>query len=382
MSSRTGAGLPDPFRFKSGRRVRTAAEWRRRRKEISDLIVEIEYGGLPPAPSATRCEELHTATVETPEGARFVSCRVVTGPDRPFSFLLELLVPSGKGPFPVVLNGDGCWRYATEEVAAEVLRRGSILAQFNRVEIVPDVHSAERVSGLYRVYPETSYGALAAWAWGYHRCVDGLVGMDFVDASRIAIVGHSRGGKAVLLAGATDERIALTCANDSGAGGAGCYRRQGPKCETLGDLIRVFPYWFGPRMKEFAGRENKLPFDQHFLKSLIAPRALLTTEARGDLWANPSGTWQTHMAAREVYRFLDAGERIGIWYRDGGHNHGIADWRAFLDFMEQKLCGRAPQRRFEKSPYRSIPKAFPWSAPGKANEVRQPRKARLQGTGT
>jgi hypothetical protein len=263
-----------------------------------------------------------------------------------------------------VLNGDACWRYATDEITAEILRRGFAFAQFNRVELAPDADCSDRTSGLYRAYPEAWFGALAAWAWGYHRCIDVLACMGFVDASRIAVVGHSRGGKAALLAGATDERIALTCANNSGSGGAGCYRVQGPGSEKLADILGMYPYWFGPRLKEFAGRENELPFDQHFLKSLIAPRALLTTEARGDLWANPTGTWQTHLAAREVYRFLGAEEHIGIRYRDGGHDHGAADWETFLDFMEWQLFGRTPRLRFDENEYPDVQVAYSWSAPG------------------
>ncbi|MEI6070954.1 MAG: hypothetical protein WCS31_04125 [Verrucomicrobiae bacterium] len=343
--------LPDLFRCDDGTQVRSAAQWQRRRQEICDLIVEIEYGGLPPVPAETRWEELHAATVEHLGGAQFISGRVTTGPDRPFGFLMQIIVPPGEGPFPVVLTGDACWRYATDEVVAEILHRGRIFAQFNRVEIVPDVYRSERVSGLYPVYPDGNYGALAAWAWGYHRCVDVLLSMKFVDASRIAIVGHSRGGKAVLLAGATDERIALTAANNSGAGGAGCYRVQGPQSETLADLMRAVPYWFGPSMLDYVGRENDLPFDQHFLKSLIAPRALLTTEAHADLWANPTGTMQTHLAAREVYRFLNAEDRIGISFREGGHDHGQVDWKAFLDFMDCQLCGKKPERRFDRNPF-------------------------------
>jgi dienelactone hydrolase len=358
--------LPDPFQFKDGSRVCDTADWTRRRKEILDAIVGIEYGGLPPLPAETHWEELHTTTAKRLGGARFMSCRVMTGPDRPFAFLLYLLIPPGTGPFPVVLNGDACWRYATDAIAGEVLGRGAILAQFNRVEIVPDVKGSGRVSGLYRVYPEAGFGALAAWAWGYHRCVDALVTMSFVDASRIAVVGHSRGGKTSLLAGATDERIALTCANDSGAGGAGCYRWQGPKSETLADLIRSFPYWFSPQLKAFVNRETDLPFDQHDLKALVAPRPLLTTEALGDLWANPDGTWQTHLAAREVYRFLGAGERLGIWFREGGHEHGEADWRAFLDFMDWQLCGKNPACRFDSNPHPGLPSAFSWTAPARS----------------
>lgn len=334
----------------------------------ADRIVELEYGGLPPTPAETRWVELHTATVRNLGGARFLSGRVTTGPDRPFGFLLQVLVPPGNGPFLVLLTGDACWRYATDEVAAEVLRRGGILAQFNRVDIVPDGHRSRRVTGLYQVYPEGRYGALAAWAWGYHRCVDVLAGMDFVDASRIAIVGHSRGGKTALLAGATDERIALTSANNSGAGGAGCFRVRGHQSETLADLMRTFPYWFGPAMRDYVGREQDLPFDQHFLKALVAPRALLTTEALGDLWANPTGTLQTHLAAREAYRFLNAEDRIGIWFREGGHDHSYADWEALLDFMDWQWYGKTPECRFDLNPFPDMVAAFTWSAPEAARQ--------------
>lgn len=355
--------LPDVFRFNDGTRVHTTADWDRRRREIRDAIVTLEYGGLPPTPPETRWEELHTTVVKRLDGARFMTCRVQTGPERPYSFLLYLLIPPGAGPFPVALNGDGCWRGITDGITAEVLRRGYILAQFNRVEIVPDVKQATRQTGLYRVYPEGDFGALAAWAWGYHRCVDVLTSMPVVDAAHIAVVGHSRGGKTSLLVGATDERIALTCANDSGAGGAGCFRWQGPTSEKLADLIRNFPYWFGPGLKDYVGREADLPFDQHDLKALVAPRPLLTTEALGDPWANPQGTWQTHRAAGEVYRWLGVGERLGLWYREGGHEHGAADWNALLDFMDWQWRGQPPSVSFDQDPFPGLPPAFTWAAP-------------------
>ena len=338
--SATDSLLPDLFRLADGTAVTTASAWLRRRKEIADLIVDIEYGGLPPTPATTTLETLHLSSVRALPGVRFMSCRVQTGPERPFSFLLTLLIPPGEGPFPVVITGDACWRYVTDAVAADVLGRGFILAQFNRTEIAADVGSNARTSGLYCAYPEGVYGALAAWAWGYHRCIDALVTLPVVDASRIAVTGHSRGGKTVLLAGATDERIALTAANNSGAGGAGCFRHQGPQSEKLSDLIRNFAFWFGPKLRDYVDREDELPFDQHFLKALLAPRALLTSEALGDLWANPSGTWLTHSAAREVYHLLNADERIVITFREDGHNYGPTDWRNFLDIMEWQLCGK------------------------------------------
>ena len=306
----------------------------------------MEYGALPPAPHSCRAEEWHTATLREPDGIRLTNWKVCCGPDKPFAFMMTTLTPPGKGPFPVVLTGDACWRYANDRVVGSILRRGFVLAQFNRVEIVPDNYSSERRAGLYLVYPEGDYGALSAWAWAYHRCVDVLRDMPFVDAGKIAITGHSRGGKTVLLAGATDERIALVAANNSGAGGAGSFLRQGPDSETLADCLRVFSYWFAPSLRRYLGREHELPFDQHFLKALIAPRPLLTSEALGDTWANPSGTWQTHLAAQEVYRLLGAESRLGITFREGGHNHGPDDWAAFLDFMERQLLGKDVPRSF------------------------------------
>ncbi|MBT7304509.1 MAG: hypothetical protein HN849_33560 [Victivallales bacterium] len=363
MTRPNPAELPNLFRFEDGREVRTVADWRKRRQELAESIVNIEYGGLPPTPSGVTGEPLHSHKEARFGDAQFTQYRIVNDDDPSFHFRLDVLVPAGKGPFPVVLNGDGCWRFVTDELTMDILQRGFILAQFSRVAVAPDIYNSDRTTGLYRSYPESTFGALAAWAWGYHRCVDFLLTLGSVRPDAIAVVGHSRGGKAALLAGATDERIALTAPNGSGSGGAGSYHCQGPESEALADSIRMIPYWFGPQLGEFVGREDQLPFDQHFLKALVAPRAYLSSDGLGDLWANPSGTWQTHTAAREVYRFLGAEESIGCWFREGDHQHGPTDWAAFLEFMEWQLCGRQPTTRFDLNPFPDMPPAFSWSAP-------------------
>ncbi|MCC7495490.1 MAG: hypothetical protein IT204_24280 [Fimbriimonadaceae bacterium] len=357
------APLPNPFVTAAGTPVTRREQWPARRAELFAAAVGVQYGGLPPTPARTWFEHLHTTQLKSLGDARYMTCRVQTGPPQPYAFHLSLAIPPGDGPFPVVLCGDACWRTVKDEILAEVLGRRMILAHFNRCELAPDVYSLDRTSGIYPLFPELPFGALAAWAWGYHRCVDVLEQMPFARADRIAVVGHSRGGKTSLLAGATDSRIAFTAANNSGAGGAGCYRWQGPQSETLEDTMRAIRYWFGPTMPDYLGRVPELPFDQHDLKALVAPRPLFTSEALGDLWANPTGTWRTHLAAREVYRFLGVPDAINLWYREGGHEHGPADWRIFLDVFAWQCLGGPRPAGLNEHPFGELEPAFAWSAP-------------------
>ncbi|MCY7308389.1 MAG: acetylxylan esterase [Rhodoferax sp.] len=350
MTNPTALSLPDLLHDAAGTAVISTAHWLRRRCEVHDSLLALAYGPMPKRPNGVQCETLHTATAQGFGGARLLTCRIETGSGQ--GFMLRVFVPSGGGPFPVLLHGDGCWHYASDAVIGAVLARGFVFAQFNRVEIAADsAPGANAALPSSRFFAGQQYGALAAWAWGYHRAVDALQQLEWVDAACIAVVGHSRGGKAAMLAGATDRRIALTSANNSGAAGAGCFRLLGVGAETLADVTRVFPHWFGPGLAQFAGREHALPFDQHFLKALIAPRALLTTEALGDLWGNPSGSWHTHTAARAVYGLLDVPQRIAIAYRAGGHGHTLADWLVLLDFADWVFRGKQRPRVQDDSPF-------------------------------
>ncbi len=369
--------LPHALRDDADNMITQASQWAGRRRAIVTTMIDLAYGGLPPAVKV-QCEELHTAkvkrlggaptgaTVGAPMGATLTSFRLTLDVPQAFSFQLRLWLPAAaqavsgplsgpfSGPFPVVLTGDACWAYATDQVIAEVLGRGYALAQFNRVELASDAGHTRRNGGIYPHFPKLQFGALAAWAWGFHRCVDALLTLPQVDGQKIAVLGHSRGGKAALLAGATDERIALTSANNSGAGGAGCFRFQPPGSETLRDLLDAFPQWFGPDLARFVGKEAQLPFDQHFLKALIAPRALLTTEALDDTWANPQGTWLTHRAAREVYQLLGAPEQIAVSYREGGHDHTLADWQSFLDFADFVFLKKPRPANLDTVPFAAL----------------------------
>ncbi len=368
--------LPDPFLRPDGTRMETADDWKQARNGLLDALVKLEYGGMPPRPEAVRVEPLNDSRRGTPGKCRVNVYRVHCGTKaRPLSFVLNLFVPASSGRLPVVLTGDGCYLNMSNQVIEEINARGMIAARFDRLELATDRGDAPRDHGLYAVFPEqTTFSALAAWAWGYQRALDALEQIEFCDASKVAITGHSRGGKTVLLAGATDERFFLVNPNDSGAGGAGCYRYHmlldslpeggvDLRSETLEDLMRAIAYWFGPGMRDYVGREEALPFDQHFLKACVAPRYLLQTEGLGDTWANPKGSYQTLLAAREVYRLLGAADHIAAYYREGGHAHGYREYVQLLDFMECCLKGAPAPAHYYEHPYPDMANIFDWRAP-------------------
>jgi len=364
--------LPDLFRPPGfDRRISTAAEWPAARKAWLDQVLETGYGGLPPAGDGVEIEHLCTSTLKTwPGSPTLVSMRVhCRGGAVPFSFRARLLYPSGKGMCPTIAYGDGCWWYLNDRIAGRLVGDGYALFIFDRTEFAEDPpvgtrREACRSGGLYDVYPDHPFGALAAWAWGYHRAVDVLQEFEQIDAARIAITGHSRGGKTVLLAGATDERIAVVNDNASGSQGSALQRYRGTGSETLADCVGRFEAWFGPRTGEFAGREAELPYDQHCLLAAIAPRPLLLTYALDDAWANPPGMVQAVDATRTAYRILGVPETSCSFHiRAGEHRHDPEDWDVLRDFLRWQWGGGEPGVEYNRHPYR-LGRVFRWEPPG------------------
>jgi len=362
--------LPDPFALPGGGRVTTPAEWPDRARQWRNLIVEVEYGGLPPEPGAVEVETLcHSSVRHWPGAPLLFSYRIhCLGGERPFSFCVRMLLPDVSEPVPAIIAGDGCWWYCSDDLAMRVVQSGCALVMFNRTEMAEDLgyegvlDPNRRSGGLYDVYPGRTFGALAAWAWGYHRCVDLLCGLPFIDKARIAVTGHSRGGKTVLVAGATDSRIAVVNDNASCAGGSAAFRYVGHGGETL-NIIRVFPSWFGPGLHPYLGREGEIPFDQHCLLAAIAPRPLLLTYALDDRWSNPEGMVQCAWAAGEVYGFLGHAEHLAFHLRPGAHSHSPDDWNVLLDFINWKWNGKPPQMPYNRHPYSHLRPAHTWKQP-------------------
>lgn len=341
---------PDLLTFDDATPVRTA-DWNRRRMELRDAIIPHEYGELPPPGQHTEVVLRAANRIRNWPGIQYrtydVTTRFESGNE--FSLTLSLWCPPGDGPFPVVLNGDGCWRYFDDSVIRQVVARGNIAASFDRTQAAADNKDAYRQSGLYRIFPEAHFAVLAVWAWAFHRCVDALLGMRDVRADGIAVTGHSRGGKAALLAGATDDRIALTNPNCSGIGGASLHRRKAPGSEVVDDFYHSGNiFWFAQGFRDHRHRDAQFPYDQHFLHALVAPRLLLITDAYDDHAANPPGTYAACQAAREVYDMLGRPDGLGWSIREGGHAHTWTDFEALLDFMDLHLHRRMVQRQFQR----------------------------------
>ncbi len=132
------------------------------------------------------------------------------------------------------------------------------------------------------------WGTVAAWAWGVSRAVDYLRTDKDLDKDRIAVVGHSRLGKAAIVAGAFDERIALVIPLQAGCGGTAPSRSKSAEAESVKIINTHFPHWFDGTFKEFNDQVDRLPFDQNCLAALVAPRPLLYCTAVEDKWAQPA----------------------------------------------------------------------------------------------
>lgn len=354
--------LPDLLAH-NGKKVTSALTWPARRAEIVDLFRTNVYGRSPAKP-----EQVAFSSIEENPGAmdgaatlRRVAITSRQG-SRTHRFELTLFLPnkrSGAAPVFLLINNrpasntdptrkekSGFWP------AEQMIARGYGIAAFHYAEIAPDDAKTYR-DGVITLFDEATggatpytWGALAAWGWGASRAMDYFETDARVDKAHVAVVGHSRGGKAALWAGAEDERFAMVISNDSGEGGAALSRRNFG--ETIERINTSFPHWFAAAYKTFNERAAELPVDQHMLLSLVAPRALYVASADADLWADPRGEFLSLAATSPVFALwgdapirdsdmpaIDAPlivGRRGYHIRTGGHDLTPYDWDRYADF--------------------------------------------------
>jgi hypothetical protein len=384
------AAWPDPLRMFDNSPVHTPEQWYdQRRPELKALFQHYMYGYFAPAPARIDVQVLfedqhwlnNTATLKEVAvryhhqapvlhllvGTPHQSCPapVFTGPnfggnhtevDHPQVAISSVWMPDWvEGVVNNRATAAGRGKRKKFDFT-QALARGYAVATFYHGDIDPD--KPDFTDGVHPHYsagrPRTpqSWGTIAAWAWGLSRAVDYLVTDPAIDPRRIASLGHSRNGKTALLAAAFDERIALAIPHQAGMGGSAPSR--GTTGESVKQINTMFPHWFCDEYKLFNDRLEFLPFDQHCLAALCAPRPVLFSNAADDQWANPAGQFAVLKAATPVYQLLGVDgleaavmpgpdqetlltDRLGYFYRPGGHDMLAADWKAFLDFADHWL---------------------------------------------
>lgn len=235
----------------------------------------------------------------------------------------------------------------------KIVESGYAVATMCYHDIFPDKPELKEYSivSLFSDYdPESKatdeWQAIGAWAWGFSRIVDYVIAEEKkIDSQKIAIMGHSRQGKAALWAGAQDQRFKVVILNNSGAGGAALSKRI--HGETVAQVSSIQPPWFCPAFNVYRDNESALPFDQHQLIALMAPRKTYVASAEEDDWADPFGEFLSAYHAAPIYdlyglKGLETDTMpgihqpimhdIGYHIRSGKHNVTDYDWECFINF--------------------------------------------------
>jgi len=328
----TMVDLPDPLALdEQGKQVRitTQEQWARKREVLKEMFQHYVTGRFPPPPNNVRAEILK----ETTEGEITVRDVLLSfGPELKGKLHLQVLIPPGAGPFPVFMTTSVGRRWA--EIA---LRRGYIGC------IVAASDGNDDTEFFAPLYPNYDFTCLARRAWGISRAIDYLTTLPVVDKAKITFTDHSRGGKLAVWAGAFDERLAAVVGSTPVSGGCIPWRYCADRYlnETLEMCTRNYPQWYHPRLRFFVGRENKLPIDMHEMAALMAPRAFMITLGINDWEVNAWGEERGFLAARRVYEFLGAGDRIALRFRPGIHPSYASDIEEYVDWYDTVLGRQA-----------------------------------------
>ena len=306
--------LPDPFEWADGKgRMKNYSDWRIRRAEIGAQIQNYEIGVKPPRPDS----------ITASYSGGVLTVHVAVG-DQTLTLSSQVVLPSGSGPFPAVIGMNS----PSGSIPSSIFTTRNIAEITFRHNQVTTYGSPSNSDPYYQLYPNLNVdntGQYSAWAWGVSRIIDGLELVQNVlpiDLKHIAVTGCSYAGKMALFAGALDERIALTIAQESGGGGATSWRySQSEPNGTVEKIDNTDYNWFMNSMKQFASdKVSLLPEDHHELMAMCAPRALYVT-------ANPNYTWLSNPSCyvcsegcKTVYDALGIPDRFGFSVV-GGHLH-------------------------------------------------------------
>lgn len=379
-------GLADPLTFDNGSKVKTAKQWQQRRRELLQLFTKEMYGKMPGRPKGITFkvfESSHNALggLATRKQVTVYFNGKADGPQMDILIYLPNKVKRPGLILQLGFNGNqtlsndtavklsNSWvanskiavnNKATEDSRGKmpnkdvemILNRGYGFATIYCGDIDPDFDDGFK-NGVHALYPklqgsDENFSTIGAWAWGLQRALDYMETDRDINAKKVAVFGFSRLGKAALWAGATDERFAMVLSNESGAGGVKIFRRG--KGEDIKHLCNSFPHWFDANFRKYIGRDTVMPFDQHLVISLIAPRPIAIGSAEGDQYSDPEGEFLGGVYATPVYKLLGSdglpvmqmpglnepvAGQIQYHIRPGKHDVLMYDWERYLDFMDK-----------------------------------------------
>lgn len=375
--------LPDPFAMKNGKRVANIADWNQRREEIKEMMLNVQYGTMPGAPDKAVFKKLSSKTFE--EGETCEELRAEFFPSRSHPDITFGVDVTVWRPSPETLaarkesvkgfgeNGIPALVYVGRAAFRNLLKNGYMMICYENNQLEPMEEGNPIVGPARKAYEKLEpekylWGSISTWAWGAVRMLEYALTLPEVNKDQILVSGHSRNGKTALLAGALDERFAVVNPAGSGCAGAGSYLALGDNSEDLAALTdrKRWWAWTHAEFEKWAGHEEDLPFDQHFLMGLVAPRPLLRTEGTTDHWANPEGTCGSFLATEPIYEFLGVPERNGIHFHEGGHHQNEEDAGALSAFADWHFFGIKPEISFKNLLYKKekFPEFFNWNCPG------------------
>jgi len=354
--------LPAVLKTTGNKEVKNKETWEKvRRPEIVTLFEDNIYGQMPKTYSSIKYSVTNENANAMNGKAKLKEVLIeVLNNNKSLKINLVLFVPnSATKPVPAFLlinnrgkeNTDPTRATKSDFWPAEMLiDSGYAIAAIHVSDLAPD-NKVTYVNGVLELYPEqliadNGMKAIGAWAWGASRVMDYFETDKDIDAKKVAVVGHSRGGKASLWAAAEDQRFAICVSNCSGNTGAALARRQFG--ERIDRINASFPHWFNNNYKKYNNNENALPVDQHMLIALIAPRPVYATNASKDLWADPTGTYLSLKNAEKVYALYGIKSnlpsvppginqpviqsQLAYHNREGVHNLTAYDWNNFIKF--------------------------------------------------
>jgi hypothetical protein len=333
--------LPDPFMNMDGSRVAAKSEWACRRAETAAQVQQYSLGPKPPRPESvsgvfTPQKQTTTTNPQTGATSDVVNDTItvsVSEAGQSIDFDATITYPaSGTGPFPAMIGVGGS---SLDNAAIAAL--GVALINFPNGDVAAQNNGSSRGQGkFYTLYGAAHpAGAMIAWAWGVSRLIDALEQTPEanIDTQKLGVTGCSRNGKGALVVGAFEERIALTVSQESGAGGSSTWRLADlshqawidagrPTDQDVQTLRQIVDenVWFTNTFRQFSESATKLPFDQHMVMGLVAPRALFMVNNTDPYWLGKESSYVGAVAASSVWQALGVPDMMGS-SQVGGHAH-------------------------------------------------------------